>query len=383
MKQRLALMLALVLVVSGCSWSGAGTSQDSNTDETSVVVRSAKKGAAAKSSEAGNGASDEEGAADEEGASKEAEGDSQSGDTVDEGEGQLGTAADGGSSSSAVSQGGVSPLPAQLDGGTSTLQVDLNGDGRSETVRGIFNQWTSTAFIEVLDGGDVAVRATFPGTRQVIPTQAQSGRTVFLLWQRDGYGNKTVQVTQFRYLNDHWVNVTPSFEGMSSNQGAPATDASVSSDGTIQVEWAVGDPMNHVQIQEYEISFVHGVYPWSKTRIRHQVTYPSTAEGVLQSALVNVLQPHGDQELASFFASTAAMNAFQAAVPAGAALENTSVSTAGSCSVSTQSAGLDADMRTPFVIQSGSGSITGTATFTTDASGRLVIQGVEVGGRCW
>lgn len=384
--KRLSLLLVL-LIVAGCSWSGAGkpASKDPTAGENLAASIAAGQ---AEGSEADQQPDSEAEFAGDQDAEPSTGGQAGSSKANTNSQSTTKPAGNTQSNSSNAGQGSVDPLPANLAGDVSTLSLDLDGDGRSETVRGIFNQWTSTAFIEVLNGsGGVATRATFPGYRQVIPVSLNFGPTAFLLWERSPYGATTVQVTQFRYLNDHWVNVTPAFEGLPSDQGAPATDATLNPDGILDVEWAASDPMKHVQIQHYQISFVHGVYPWQNTTIRHSKTYPTDPRGVLQSALVNVVLPHNDQELASFFATTAAQNAFQAAVPSGSGVEDSDVylaygTIAGSCSVNMQAAQAGADGTAPFVIETGSGITTGTASFTTDGSGKLVIQSINITDSC-
>lgn len=383
--KRLSLLLVL-LIAAGCSWPGAGKPASTTPTPGEHLAASIAGGQA-------DDPADEESDAESEPAGEEQESDAGAGSHAAPAKPSSTSqpaqkpAAETPPKQPSANQGSVDPLPAHLAGEVSTLSLDLNGDGRPETVRGIFDQWTSTAFIEVVDGGDVLTRATFPGYRRVIPVSLSYGPSAFLLWERDPYGGQTVQVTQFRYLNDHWVNVTPGFEGYPSDEGVPATSARLNADGILDVEWELGDPMGHVQIQHYQITFVHGVYPWRETTIRHKVTYPTDPLGLLQSALANVVLPHNDQEFASFFANTAAQNAFYAAVPSGSAVENAAVHLAcgtisGSCSVSLQPAQLGPDGTAPFVIETGTGITTGTASFTTDGSGKLLIQSINITGSC-
>gem|GEM_PF-5848827 len=383
--KRLSLLLVLLIIVAGCSWPGAGKPASKDPTTGGNMAASITGGQAEDPEEE---QADSEEPADEEpdaedGSSSQASPTKSGSSSQPESKPAVNTTP----TTSTTDQGSVDPLPAHLSGEVSSLSLDLNGDGRSETVRGIFNQWTSTAFIEVREGDSVLARATFPGYRQVIPVQFNFGPAAFLLWEQNSYGGKTVQVTHFRYLNDHWVNVTPGFEGISSQQGVPATGAALNPDGVLDVEWALGDPMNHIRIQHYQITFVHGVYPLQKTTIRHTKTYPTDARGLLQSALANVILPHNDQELASFFASTAAQNAFYSAVPSGSPVENADAYLAygtisGACSVHLQPAHLGPDGTAPFVIETGSGITTGSAAFTTDASGNLVIESIQITGGC-
>jgi hypothetical protein len=279
--------------------------------------------------------------------------------------------------------------------GLRTVTADLDGDGRSERLRGLFDTW-SMSDIEVFDADGRTVERITPTNwaHKVTPIKLrQPDRTVFLEWRQYRPGMTEVGVRSLTLSNGTWKWQRRNGWGLKHADMTRGTRASLSPDGILTVEWDLGDPARHTRVRLYQLHLDKGQVQIVSETFRPQgkeLVYPSEPEGVLRAAYVAAIN-NLHEELPLYFASSVVKEAFQA-LSGRVPQELGSIQLVRTeapdqwCNTKQEPVKPGPDGTAPFLIQiSGSPTIMatmGTVTFTKDDRGRLVIQRVEVTGRC-
>lgn len=203
------------------------------------------------------------------------------------------------------------------------LRVDLNGDGRRDLVRARFGEWSeSPAEFYQADGTYVGEPRHLSGAWRIEEVRFQGmRRPAFLQQARIDRGLTVVGILTARGNPDmnRW-SMVGTFGWAPKSQGTPGDRVHWTDDGTITVEWDLGDPARHTRTTVYKW-YEDQAQNWSGVR-RASVTYrpegkelvrPTTPQGVLQAAFVAHWLGFSD-ELPRYFATPEAAAAFAAEV---------------------------------------------------------------------